>query len=135
MNNFKVAWHILAALLGWLRSLFVRTLPPERLEQVLPELEPAYSLQYVAEEPEKLARRTVYAVGENGHLWHASFICPCGCRATITLNLLPDDEPRWQLTSSRALPTLRPSIRRKVGCKSHFFLEHGKVRWVRGGGR
>jgi hypothetical protein len=43
---------------------------------------------------------TLYAIGENGHLWHVSLVCPCWCGATIALNLLPDDSPRWRLYES-----------------------------------
>lgn len=92
---------------------------------------PVYKLAHVAEEPPRLAARTVYAVGEKGHLWHVTFLCPCGCRAKIYLNLLPDDSPRWQLSTTGGLPSLVPSVKRMVGCRSHFILRNGRIVWCR----
>jgi hypothetical protein len=88
-----------------------------------------YRLAYVTEEPDRLDRRTVYAVGEGGHLWHVTFLCPCGCSAVISLNLLPDDSPRWHLSTENGRPTLTPSVHRKIGCGSHFFLRNGLCVW------
>lgn len=90
-----------------------------------------YKLAYVADEPPQLAAHTVYAVGENGHLWHVIFLCPCSCRAQISLNLLPDDSPRWKLSASNDVPSLSPSVRRAVGCRSHFILKNGRIVWCR----
>lgn len=92
----------------------------------------AYRLAFVSEEPPRLDRRTVYAIGENGHLWHVTFLCPCGCSSPISINLLPDDSPRWRLTENNRIPTLSPSVQRQVGCRSHFFLRNGTVEWVEG---
>jgi hypothetical protein len=90
-----------------------------------------YRLEYVSEEPTKLRTSTVYAVGENGHIWHVTFLCPCRCGAPISLNMLPDDSPRWHLSVHGDTPTLTPSVRRQVGCRSHFFLRRGRVDWCR----
>ncbi|MFZ5894779.1 MAG: DUF6527 family protein [Myxococcota bacterium] len=88
-----------------------------------------YTVAHAEEEPEDLAPMTVYAIGEGSHLWHVAMLCPCGCGAKIQLNALPDDEPCWTLVATDGVPTLSPSVWRKVGCRSHFFLRSGRIRW------
>nr|WP_137830669.1 DUF6527 family protein [Methylobacterium sp. L1A1] len=84
----------------------------------------------VGEEPDVLASRTVYVVGEDGHQWYAAFDCPCGCGETIKLSLIPGDRPGWKLRQHwDGTASLAPSVWRKVGCKSHFWLRKGKVDW------
>jgi hypothetical protein len=99
----------------------------------LPESPPQpYRVVYINEDPDQPIPRTLYAIGENGNLWHVVLLCPCGCGATIGLNLLPDDSPRWTLHKRRQGPTLTPSVWRTTGCKSHFILRHGQVIWCGG---
>jgi hypothetical protein len=88
-----------------------------------------FQLVYVVEHPDVVAPRRVYAVGENGYLWHALLICPCGCEQKIALNLVTDDAPCWTLTDDGGVPTLHPSVWRHVGCRSHFFLRAGRIVW------
>jgi hypothetical protein len=58
------------------------------------------------------------------------FLCPCGCRAVITLPLQRTKRPYWSChRSSAGRATLHPSIWRDVGCLSHFILEDGRVFW------
>jgi hypothetical protein len=90
-----------------------------------------YRVQLVTDDPETPQPSVLYAVGENGHLWHATLLCPCGCGASLSLNLMPDDVPCWELRVRHGRPTLHPSIRRQVGCKSHFFLRDGTIKWFR----
>lgn len=63
------------------------------------------------------------------------FQCPCGCREPYWLWCLPKHPdrpswPTWDLTLSGDLPTLSPSVNNTAGCKSHFFIENGLVRWA-----
>lgn len=81
--------------------------------------------------PEVLEHGVVYLTGDTPEPWSASLICPCGCGATISLSLVPDDEPCWRVTSTGTAITLRPSIWRTKGCKSHFIISGGRVHWVR----
>ena len=81
------------------------------------------------EEPEALQPNVVYVVGEQ-EKWVAMFICPCGCQKTVCLNLLNGHRPRWSISlSAKDIPTISPSINRKVGCRSHFFLKSGRIVW------
>ena len=58
------------------------------------------------------------------------FVCPCGCGEEISLPVHPDrgvaDKERhlWHFDPSTV--TLRPSVRWRAGCYSHF--------WIRAGG-
>ncbi len=62
--------------------------------------------------------------------WSVGFLCPCGCGESIELALLKEVSPRWDLTIDRkGLPTLSPSIWKKAGCKSHFWIKSGVVHW------
>ncbi|UUZ74032.1 hypothetical protein LP415_03550 [Polaromonas sp. P1(28)-8] len=67
---------------------------------------------------------------DDGEDWSVGFRCPCGCGETIELALLQGVKPRWNLTTSHdGLPTLHPSVWRRSGCRSHFWLRNGLVHW------
>ena len=93
----------------------------------LPE---AWAAVYMDEPPDHLIEEAVYLVGENGFLWCAVLKCPCGCGTSVSLNLLPQVRPRWICeVDQRRRITLSPSIWRKEGCRSHFFLRDSKIQW------
>lgn len=107
------AW--LASVWVWLVSLFGR---PYRLISV----EGRY--------PTRIEPRRVYVLTEDGTPWEARMICPCGCKAVLDLNLLPDDPPSWRIKADqRGRATLHPSVWRKIECKAHFILRDGQIRW------
>lgn len=82
--------------------------------------------------PALLAPGVVYLVGEGGHLWCAALRCPCGCGATIQLGMLREARPCWSATvHADGTVSLTPSVWRRVGCRSHFVLERGRIRWCR----
>lgn len=97
-------------------------------------LAPPYRTRFIEEDlPQWLDRKTIYIVREDGFLWHASMLCPCGCGELLHMNLIPSDRPCWQLTKHQnRTVTLYPSIWRKKGCYSHFWFRHGRVLWCRG---
>jgi hypothetical protein len=44
--------------------------------------------------------------------------------------LIPEVKPRWRLLVDRhGHPSLKPSIWRETGCRSHFWLKHGRIVW------
>jgi len=89
-------------------------------------------VERVEELPERLSAGRVYVVGENDHEWYAALLCPCGCSAVVELNLLSSTRPRWRLrVRPGGTASLRPSIWRRVGCQSHFWVLEGRVHWVR----
>lgn len=84
----------------------------------------------VEEIPEVLDGMILYAVGEAEYLWFAALVCPCGCGETLHMSLLPDERPRWRLTEhSDGTASLTPSVWRVKGCRSHFWLQRGKIEW------
>ncbi len=114
---------LLLRLWRWLASLFGRAKPADTVN--------LYRAEVCEEEPELLDRRRVYLVGGADAPWSASLICPCGCQEIVRLSLLPGDRPRWRaLVSARGVVTLDPSIWRVRGCRSHFFIRHGRVLWA-----
>jgi Family of unknown function (DUF6527) len=81
--------------------------------------------------PKKVAPRTVYIVCDGPITDTIIFKCPCGCKADIYLNLLKDTRPNWSyFLDVRDKVTISPSIWRKAGCKSHFFVRKGRICWV-----
>lgn len=80
--------------------------------------------------PRRLAPQAVYILFEDGDPWQASMICPCGCKSVLEMNLLPDDHPVWKADVRPNIPaTLHPSVWRKIGCESHFFIRDGRIIW------
>ena len=80
--------------------------------------------------PALLHQRRIYILTEDGDPWEARFVCPCGCKQELDLNLLPDQRPTWTITQDQeGIATIHPSVWRHVGCKSHFFVQNGVVNW------
>ena len=96
--------------------------------------EPSYGIVRVVgdELPSNLDPGAVYIAGEEGVDWVAGLICPCGCGRTMELMLLLGVKPRWDVRPGRrGGATVRPSVWAATGCKSHFWLTDGEVRWCR----
>ncbi|WP_322069510.1 DUF6527 family protein [Paraburkholderia bannensis] len=105
----------------WILSLLEKLLPARKLEVVEGETL-----------PEKLPRRNLVLLQDSGENWSVGMRCPCGCGQPIELALIPEARPKWRLQVEHShAPTLSPSIWMKEGCRSHFFLRHGRVEWVR----
>lgn len=113
---------------------FVSGLFTERADTPIPIVDkgPLYKFKMAeGEMPETLKSEVLYVLTEDQVPWEAAMICPCGCGARLELNLLPDERPRWRYSvSNTGVPSLYPSVDRKVGCRSHFFLRHGRIIWA-----
>jgi hypothetical protein len=84
----------------------------------------------VEELPEHLDVNRVYVAGEGAHRWFVAMLCPCGCGETLHMNLLQESRPLWKLREHKnGTVTLRPSVWRRKGCHSHFFLRRGLIKW------
>lgn len=106
----------IARLWSWVKGLFRRG--PTPLATIR-----------VEEPPEVLRPRTVYLLGEEGHIWSVAMLCPCGCGEQIHLSAV-GGRPRWSVeVEGDGSVTLSPSVWRKAGCRSHFFLRRGVVQW------
>lgn len=89
-----------------------------------------YGAISVVDLPDRLEPRTLYVIGEGGHRWFAAFLCPCGCGETIQTSLLLKSRPCWRLSERwDGAASLHPSVWRTKGCRSHFWLQGGKIRW------
>jgi hypothetical protein len=86
----------------------------------------------VGEMPEPVKHTALYIYSSNGYWWGAALACPCGCGSLIELNLLPEGNPSWKVTSHLDTSiSLHPSVWRNLGCGSHFWVNQGLIRWVR----
>jgi len=84
----------------------------------------------VEEFPDALQRAKVYLAGEGENIWAAAMICPCGCGDVIELNLLKQARPCWSVQEHQdGSVSLEPSVWRRKGCKSHFFVRRGRIDW------
>jgi hypothetical protein len=79
--------------------------------------------------PEALKARTFYLIGEGGSYWSAVFQCPCGCGDDVWLNLIEaPGRPTWKVRQHGwSSFSVAPSVWRKVGCHSHFWIRKGRV--------
>ncbi len=103
----------------WLRNLRENLAPARRLV-----VHPDDSL------PAAMPRRDVVVARDGEEDWAAGILCPCGCGEVLELMLIPEARPRWSLSvDGKRRPTLHPSIWRDTGCRSHFWLRNGRVRW------
>jgi hypothetical protein len=85
----------------------------------------------VSDTPDELDDGLVYIVGADGYDWSALMRCPGGCGKTLEMNLLPTAKPNWKVAEEAdGSVTLHPSVWLKTGCKCHFILRHGAIRWV-----
>jgi len=88
-----------------------------------------YSYQFVDDVPDKLKSGTAYLVSNQGYVWQCVMLCPCGCNQILYTNLMEEYHPYWKYMLKGKTISLRPSIDRLVGCRSHFFLTDGKIIW------
>lgn len=89
-----------------------------------------YRIRIMDDIPEEVDSKTIFVVGDSNHPQYVVFLCPCGCGRRIELNLNPESSPRWKLKwHLLGTVSLSPSVWRKSGCWSHFFLKHSKVLW------
>ena len=80
--------------------------------------------------PEKCKKGIIYIVDEDNP-WYAVLECPCGCNEIIRLCLQDNVSPSWKLKRHKIDGTvsLKPSVCRTTGCRSHFFISKGKIDW------
>ncbi len=103
----------------WWRQLKAYILPARRLKIVESD-----SL------PDRIPFRNLVLAREENENWCIGMRCPCGCGKIIELLLIHEASPRWDLiVDVNGLPSLKPSVWLKNGCRSHFWLRHGQVHW------
>ena len=108
--------NLLANTLLWLEPY----LPPRRLIVVKGD-----SL------PVKMPIRSLVLARDGREDWCMGFRCPCGCGRTIELLVIEEANPRWSYTLNPAgQPSLHPSVWLNNGCRSHFWVKDGRIKWV-----
>ena len=81
--------------------------------------------------PERLKQNIIYVVGNEKFAKWAYLKCPSRCGEVIMLSLIQSAKPFWNIKRDKlGRPTIYPSIHKLDGCKSHFWLRRGKLRWV-----
>lgn len=116
----------------WLASIWRGIVPPKERAQNRRKRRGAKLYRYlrVDEFPEKMEKHRLYVAGENGFIWAAAMLCPCGCGDVIELNLLSGVRPCWTVREdSNGYPSVMPSVWRRQGCGSHFILHRGRIEW------
>ena len=90
-----------------------------------------YRTVEVEDFPDRFRAEEIYLVGENGQFWCAALLCPCRCGEVIQINLVTGTRPAWrvEIEPHTGSATLRPSVWRTAGCRSHFVLQRGLVQW------
>lgn len=57
------------------------------------------------------------------------FLCPCGCRDQLALNLMRTSVPNWMATFHRdGTVSVMPSVV-STRCGSHFWIRRNRVVW------
>jgi len=121
--------NAIVAFFVWLWSCLTY-LARKFLESAWPRAETIYRAVRVEDLPDNPAPGSVYLAGEGHGLWAASMQCPCGCKDVIELNLLTKARPCWAADEhADGTVTLRPSVWRQKGCRSHFVLRKGRIVW------
>ncbi len=93
-------------------------------------LRPKVRVQFTAERPQRLRAHRLYVTSSAQGPAFGFLRCPCGCGETLHLRFFGARRPRWDLqVGDRHAATLTPSIWRQTGCRSHFVLARGKIRW------
>jgi hypothetical protein len=125
---------MIAHAIEWVRRIgraVLRRLRPVRLAG--PEQRqtsaPSVTAVFVEDEPEHPQQALVYFVGGRDPMY-AAMVCPCGCGAILRSNLRSETDPcwAWDVQDDGAV-TLRPSLWRQTGCRSHFILSSGRITW------
>jgi hypothetical protein len=80
--------------------------------------------------PVEIKNGIVYVIGGKAP-WLLLLRCPCGCGETIHLNLLKEANPCWGYRIEKNTISVKPSVWRTTGCKSHFIIRGSQVQWVK----
>jgi Family of unknown function (DUF6527) len=80
--------------------------------------------------PERLPRRNLILAREDGEDWCVGLRCPCGCGERLEMMMLENVAPRWDAAlDGKGRVSLHPSVWRRIGCRSHFWVREGKIVW------
>ena len=122
---------LLSKISGWLSSLW-HFVWSSKSQTILPlKTKSFYQVELSEDLPEFLSDNSILVMQDGNEPELLAFICPCGCKENILLNLLGDASPQWRFSiTDDKIIDVHPSIWRTVGCKSHFWIIDGNVKWV-----
>lgn len=90
-----------------------------------------FIIKNIEDVPAIISDNTIFIIQDGNEPELIAFKCPCGCNENILLNLLKDARPQWRFRiNQNKMIDINPSIWRKRGCKSHFFIKNGIVEWA-----
>jgi len=93
---------------------------------------PTVRVELVKDRPQRPRKSRLYVTQQAGQPAFGAMACPCGCGETLNLRFFGERRPRWSIQwDRRRRPTVRPSIWRQSGCRSHFHLTGGRVDWCK----
>ena len=126
-NNHSSSRYARPQLTGYMNVLYwLRSTSRKHRKQIAP-----YRLVSTQEMPETPQVSEFYLLGQKKHPWAAAFLCPCGCEAMIQLNLLSEATPCWKVRKHLdSSVSVSPSVNRITGCRSHFWIRKGIVKWA-----
>lgn len=84
-----------------------------------------YQPEFVDHIPKQLEEGVLYI---SEAFSFAAHLCACGCGTKVDTPIGPTD---WKLSVHKDAVSLYPSIGNwSFACRSHYFIERGKVRWA-----
>jgi hypothetical protein len=92
-----------------------------------------YGVEFVNSIPADSAidNNKIYLIGEKSYFKWALMKCPCGCEETLIMSIMKKIRPFWTVKFDRYKRiSLSPSVWKKNGCSSHFFVKKGKIIWT-----
>jgi len=84
-----------------------------------------YSIKKCNDTPKQINNYVIYLIND----WSIALKCPCGCNENIYLNTLKEASPKWSYSIKKRKINIFPSVDRLRGCKSHFWVKKGKIKW------
>jgi hypothetical protein len=92
-----------------------------------------FKIVFVDIQPERdnVLRKRIYIIRNYGLSKWVVMKCPCGCDEILTLSLMKNFKPNWKIKiDKKKRITISPSIWKQDGCKSHFFIINGRLKWT-----
>ena len=131
LKNDGTTMKLLSKISGWLNNLWRFVWVSKSQTVVPPETTSFYRVEVAEDLPEIITDNSIFVLQDGNEPELLAFKCPCGCRENILLNLLGDASPQWHFSlTDCGIIDVHPSIWRTVGCKSHFWIIDGNVKWV-----
>lgn len=73
----------------------------------------------------------IVIIGNKNNPKWVHFLCPCGCKEQISLNLMKSYYPRWRVKFNQDdTVSISPSID-NTSCGGHFWIDHNQVFWAK----